>query len=279
MYIYICGDTLTSEVNCFMFFEEKYFNTYVKKYTKNTNLLDFNNPIIPEGDTDVVFVTRVEYLDMFYEKIVSNLKQKFTLITHYGDKNSGKHIKILENPLLIKWYGCNMSTISSKTSGFPIGLESVHWRRTKFDIIRENSTNEKINLLYLNFTIRARRGDTMKKLKENGFVKNQQKNWNTYIQELSTYKFAISPPGGGVDCHRTWECLYLGVIPIVEKSNHMSYFNELPILFVDDYMCVTEDYLNKKYEEFSKTTFNTEKMDLSYWKKTFEHPTCLKRRE
>ena len=62
----------------------------------------------------------------------------------------------------------------------------------------------------------------------------------------------------------------MGVIPIVEKSNHMNYFNELPILFVDDYICVTEDFLNKKYEEFLKTTFNTEKMDLSYWKKTFK---------
>ena len=61
------------------------------------------------------------------------------------------------------------------------------------------------------------------------------------MEDLSKHKFCISPPGNGVDCHRTWECLYLGVIPIVEKSPHMSYFDDLPILFVDNYDNISVD--------------------------------------
>ena len=68
------------------------------------------------------------------------------------------------------------------------------------------------------------------------------------MQELSEYKFAISPQGNGVDCHRTWECLYLGVIPIITKSLCMSFFEELPILFVDNYDCITEEYLLEEYK-------------------------------
>ena len=67
------------------------------------------------------------------------------------------------------------------------------------------------------------------------------------MKELASYKFAISPEGNGIDCHRTWECLYLGVIPIVKNSNPMSYFKELPILFVDDYSCINNDFLNSSH--------------------------------
>lgn len=35
---------------------------------------------------------------------------------------------------------------------------------------------------------------------------------------ISNSKFVISPPGNGYDCHRTWESLFLGAVPIVKKS-------------------------------------------------------------
>jgi len=41
----------------------------------------------------------------------------------------------------------------------------------------------------------------------------------------------------------------------------------LPILFVDNYECITEDYLNEMYEIFSKKKFNMDKLDVFYWKK------------
>jgi hypothetical protein len=99
--------------------------------------------------------------------------------------------------------------------------------------------------------------------------KNKHMLWSKYIEELSKYKFAISPEGNGIDCHRTWECLYLGVIPIVIESNEMLYFNDLPILFVKSYDIITKEYLEKTYSNFYKDkVFNLEKLNISYWKKT-----------
>ena len=87
------------------------------------------------------------------------------------------------------------------------------------------------------------------------------------MKELSTYKLAISPQGNGIDYHRTWECLYLGVIPIIEKSVPLSFFDKLPILFVSSYEEITEKYLNLVYEKFSNSKFNLEKLGTEYYKK------------
>jgi hypothetical protein len=56
-----------------------------------------------------------------------------------------------------------------------------------------------------------------------------------YRRYLADSKFVLSPPGNGPDCHRTWESMYLGAIPIVLKSawpfNHL----ELPVLVVNSW--------------------------------------------
>ena len=58
----------------------------------------------------------------------------------------------------------------------------------------------------------------------------------------------ISPPGNSVDCHRIWESIYLGVIPIVEKHLCHDYWNDLPILFVNSFNDINEKILNENYE-------------------------------
>ena len=111
------------------------------------------------------------------------------------------------------------------------------------------------------------RPEIMNNLLEKGFTKNKKLAWDYYIEDLSIHKFCISPEGNGVDCHRTWECLYLSVIPIIKKSTCMSHFDDLPILFVDNYDVISVEYLNKKYEDFQKIKFNFDKLSISYWKK------------
>ena len=91
------------------------------------------------------------------------------------------------------------------------------------------------------------------------------------MEELSNYKFALSPNENGIDCHRTWECLYLDVIPIVEKNNVIDNFIELPILIINDYNIITKEFLEKKYVEFKNKIFNYNKLDINYWKKIIKN--------
>jgi hypothetical protein len=46
-------------------------------------------------------------------------------------------------------------------------------------------------------------------------------------------KYVISPPGNGPDCHRTWEAMYLGAIPIVKRQSWPFTGVHLPVVQID----------------------------------------------
>ncbi len=79
----------------------------------------------------------------------------------------------------------------------------------------------------------------------------------------------LSLIGNGLDCHRTWEALYLGAIPAVKSSDLDPIYEGLPVLIVEDWSDLTEEYLEKKYEEMSQGEYNLEKLDASYWYREF----------
>ena len=80
------------------------------------------------------------------------------------------------------------------------------------------------------------------------------------------YKFVASPPGNGADCHRTWEALYLGAVPIVFSDYFPDSFHHLPVLLVenfDDPRLRDESFLDVAYEELR--TRSRELANASHW--------------
>jgi hypothetical protein len=248
---------------------------YTRDYLKICNLYNYINNIVYIGEKNNIdfekkniFFTKMDFIMYFINEILPHIKYPFILVTHNSDLPSGNIYQIINHPLLVKWYGQNMIVTSYKTECIPIGLENSIWKRTNPKTIENYKNNNKNKLLYLNFNINTNknRSNIMEMLLKKGFTKNENKQWDEYIKELSEYKFAISPNGNGIDCHRTWECLYLGVIPIVENTNTMKHFSDLPILFVDNYDIISTDYLEKKFEEFKNKTFNYDKLNIDYWR-------------
>jgi hypothetical protein len=47
----------------------------------------------------------------------------------------------------------------------------------------------------------------------------------------------------------------------------MEEFSDLPILFIDKWEDITEEFLLKKYEEIIKKEYNLDKLKFSYWRK------------
>jgi hypothetical protein len=68
-----------------------------------------------------------------------------------------------------------------------------------------------------------------------------------------------------MDCHRTWESLCLGCIPIIKAPNFSQLFENLPVLIVNDWKEVTQELLNKTINDFKTKLFNHEKLNLKYW--------------
>ena len=85
-------------------------------------------------------------------------------------------------------------------------------------------------------------------------------------KHMIEFAFVISPHGNGLDCHRTWEALCLGCIPIVKTSGLDPLFNDLPVWIVQDWTDVTLENMKQKIEEFRSKTFKYEKLTLAYWK-------------
>lgn len=94
-------------------------------------------------------------------------------------------------------------------------------------------------------------------------------------KEMTKYRFVLSPFGNGFECHRTWEAIALGCIPII-KYDDVSHdlYKDLPVLIVKDWEDITIELLqttSEKYKDFSLYYTLPEKATLDYWRKKISH--------
>ena len=135
-------------------------------------------------------------------------------------------------------------------------------------------TNKTIqNLVYMNFSI-----SNFPEERENIYHFYKDKSWVTigttdisenghqrFLEDIYSHKFCFAPRGNGIDTHRLWESLYLRTIPIVKKCIGMEDFYDLPILFVDDWENLSEDFLNERYNEIMQKEYPLEKIKIDFW--------------
>lgn len=85
-----------------------------------------------------------------------------------------------------------------------------------------------------------------------------------YFRELPKYKFVISPEGNGIDCHRHYESLMAGCIPIIEDRKEIRQkYSGCPTLFTTDYSEITETYLNRMYQSMIDTEYDFSSLFLN----------------
>lgn len=100
-------------------------------------------------------------------------------------------------------------------------------------------------------------------LKANG-IQNISLSVDDYFATLPSYKFVISPEGNGIDCHRHYESLMAGCIPIIERNPLTeTKYKGCPVLWTTDYSEITEEYLLKKYDEMIDMEYDFSALFLS----------------
>ena len=88
-----------------------------------------------------------------------------------------------------------------------------------------------------------------------------------YREAVSESMFVLSPPGRGLDCHRTWEAIYLGAVPVVlEGSLPPGLLHDLPIHAVSSY----EHFLNLSHSDMAGLfqevcAVNARKAYMPFW--------------
>lgn len=83
------------------------------------------------------------------------------------------------------------------------------------------------------------------------------------------YAFSISPPGNGLDCHRTWEDLILGCIVIVKTCSLDPMYAGLPVVIIQDWDEITEANLQLWQDQYGDAFTNPsyrEKLSYTYWR-------------
>lgn len=102
-------------------------------------------------------------------------------------------------------------------------------------------------------------------LASNGIL-NSEISPDTYFETLPSYKFVISPEGNGIDCHRHYEALIAGCIPIIERHPLTEgKYQDCPVLWTNDYSEITPTYLEAKYEEMKTKVYDFSRLFLSFY--------------
>ncbi len=87
-----------------------------------------------------------------------------------------------------------------------------------------------------------------------------------YFNSLPNYKFVISPEGNGIDCHRHYEALIAGCIPIIEDNPLIrDKYAGCPILYTTDYSEITPEYLETKYLEMLDCEYDFSRLFLDFY--------------
>ena len=215
-----------------------------------------------------------QILPFFFDKIYPHLSNRFVLITHNSDYGiTEDYRRFLDENKIIKWFAQNAEIEHEKLVSVPIGIANSQWPHGNLallDSIRAEK-QPKSSLVYKNFdsgTSFMRRLRVQEATSLNGIAMAPKTKQSIYLRSIAQSKFNICPLGNGVDCHRTWESLYLDSIPIVEDCPLNRSFKDLPILIVpeDKWSLITKEFLEDQYQRFANSTWKLDKLDLNYWK-------------
>ena len=242
---------------------------------KKLSTLEYQGGKLELIKPEIIF-SRTELL-LDFKKNITSIKKKFILISHHSDKKIDySYRSIANNPYLIRWYAQNNLCKHTKITPIPIGLEDM-WRYNNgiisdFKYLMKLKIKKKPKILYgfnihTNKKARIKTFSTLKKLNiADQFVGTSK----AYRKELNQYMFVASPEGNGIDCHRTWEALYLRVIPIVITKKFHSQFKNLPVLILnkwDDLNQFNSSKLLKIYIKQVKKIKLCKYIWFNYWKK------------
>jgi hypothetical protein len=222
-------------------------------------------------DGDIIFCKTDNVLKLF--KILENENdiKNIKLITHESDYEINERLFKLKPKCISKWYSINVNYRHKNLIPIPLGIANDYCNITlKIDDILKERQQTSQKLLYINHRIQTnfeKRVWIYEHFRDNVWCTIDEPNLSLldYKDKLDKHKFILCPRGNGIDTHRLWESLYHGIIPIVENEIHYSCLDDLPVIIVNSFTEITEEFLIDKLNEFSKKQFNFEKLKISSW--------------
>jgi hypothetical protein len=241
-------------------------------------------------DFDRVFLT-TNMFKKFINKV--NINKKIIIIlacsvtgfpNEFSNKDNINYIKLIENNnYIINLYTQNYDLKQEhfKIKPFPLGID-YHSHSNKLSPIEQE---QKLISTYKNSVPFIKRLDQCYSFFQFQMFDRHNKdryvakdaldnvNFNVYQDKkipreetwknMVKYKWIISPHGNGLDCHRTYEAIALGCIPVVKSSTLDIMYKDMPIIILNDWNEISLELLKSKTEEALKKSKET--ITLDYW--------------
>ena len=239
---------------------------------------------------------RTKYLERFVQECLDDIDVPFTLVTGDCDVEvserdiSAQTIqRVLGRSKVRTWFAQNCNTVHDKIQPMPLGLDyhtltlqekHFPWGYFKTPLRQEQVLDdarmsaprlgEKKLSAYCNWQHVLKRGDRLQCIRsvqpEVMHLEDANLGRDLCWHNNAGHLYTISPLGSGLDCHRTWEALLLGSVPIVPRSGICSLFESLPVCIVDDWQEVTIGYLKDRREWILESEFDFGPLYLEWWK-------------
>eukprot|EP00930_Biecheleria_cincta_P044427 TRINITY_DN30544_c0_g1_i1.p1 TRINITY_DN30544_c0_g1~~TRINITY_DN30544_c0_g1_i1.p1 ORF type:complete len:396 (+),score=63.35 TRINITY_DN30544_c0_g1_i1:61-1248(+) len=251
------------------------------------------------GDGAVVYVVTTA-LQPFVDQILPQLKSKIKLVT--GDAVKGpiavlgkaSFDELANDSRVMQWWGQNGvdgEESNPKFTQLPIGLDyhtlkdqATNWGPQATPETQESELlamskaapifmNRSTKVFYSGGSsspLRAHIADLLQAQPDLVDEPTSYLGRNAFWEECGLHRFVASPPGAGVDCHRTWEAIALGSIPLVSNRLHGLYeknrFNVV-MLSDEDWGDLSSAAVKKKMEVATAKHQASipEAMFLKYW--------------
>ena len=250
-----------------------------KVYVISKSLGGFVKEILPKLEEEKISITLVtgasvrgvpREISEQHQIDYLELIEKSDVITHWFTQNYDLdyvHEKITPIPLGLDYHTLYRKPFWWGTKAYPIDQEKQLLRIAS----RAKPFWDRLDKSYsfFHFNVFERHGgdryEAMKWLEGKNFNvfawgrMSRKRTW----QICSKYKYIISPHGNGLDCHRTYEAIALGCIPVVRTSSLDLIYRDLPVIILQNWEECTIERLNEEAKKLKLEKI--EKIRLGYW--------------
>jgi hypothetical protein len=261
----ISGERLQNLCDIYCGFQEDFdFNPIIKK--QNNKQCDIRK--ITEVWDNPTYIFCYSHRVKDFMNILHLIKNRFVLVSHNSDENiTEKYISLLDNDKLIKMFSQNILIKHPKLNFLPIGIANSMWSHGNLHILCDvmNSDIKKTRDVYFYFSTQTnieKRNPCKNILEKKGLLFGKSTGYKNYLQDLMSHKYAICPEGNGADSHRIWECIYLGVIPILIKNDFSDNLQDYQCIILNNW----EDFNIENFKRNVGGNFNNDKVSLSHYR-------------